>query len=292
MGVASWFREFCDNIRVKNEDVISKRYKAITRRLNTDFWRTRSETSHSLQVGSYGRNTAIDGTSDVDMIFELPESVYQRFNDYKDNGQSALLQAVRSALMNLYSRTKIGADGKVVEIPFSDGITFEVVPGFRNKDGSYRIPDSNGGGRWMRMNPRPEIRALSNRNRECNNNLVPLCRMMRAWKQEWNVPMGGLLIDTLAYQFIATWRHRREAFSRYDVMCRDYFKYLASQDPDQEYWKALGSGQWVYAGRRQFQYKAKRCHKIVVEAMNYASKDQTRSAKLKWRKVFGNSFPR
>ena len=72
MGLAEWFQGFCDNLQVKDGGTISMRYKAITRRLNTDFWTTTSETSHSLYVGSYGRNTAIEGFSDLDMIFQLP----------------------------------------------------------------------------------------------------------------------------------------------------------------------------------------------------------------------------
>ena len=59
MGRADWSSIFCSNIQVQNGAVISLRYKAITRRLNTDFWETASDTSHSLQVGSYGRNTAV-----------------------------------------------------------------------------------------------------------------------------------------------------------------------------------------------------------------------------------------
>jgi len=63
MGLAEWFNYFCSNIQVQDGGTISTRYKAITRRLNTDFWETTSETSHSLYVGSYGRNTAIQSFS-------------------------------------------------------------------------------------------------------------------------------------------------------------------------------------------------------------------------------------
>ena len=35
MGLADWFSIFCSNIQVQNGAVISLRYKAITRRLNT-----------------------------------------------------------------------------------------------------------------------------------------------------------------------------------------------------------------------------------------------------------------
>ena len=78
MGLAKWFETFCTNLQVQNVDTISMRNKNITKRLNTDFWDTTSETSHSLYVGSYGRDTAIDGFSDLDMIFRLPCQVYEQ----------------------------------------------------------------------------------------------------------------------------------------------------------------------------------------------------------------------
>ena len=77
--------------------IISTRYKTITKAVNKEFWNSTSETSHSLYVGSYGRGTAID-TSDIDMLLELPKSEYDRFDIYKGNGQSRLLQVVKSAI--------------------------------------------------------------------------------------------------------------------------------------------------------------------------------------------------
>ena len=291
MGIANWFNTFCDNIKVQNKATISARYKAITKRLNTDFRGTNSESAHSLYVGSYGRNTAIHGTSDVDMIFELPYSIYQQYNNYNGNGQSALLQAVRNSVKKTYPDTKIGADGQVILVSFTDGITFELVPGFSNTSGSYTYPDSNGGGRWKITNPKPEIEAIRTRNSTCNNNLVPLCRMMRSWKKERSVPLGGLLIDTLAYQFIDNWKYRDKSYLYYDYLCRDFFAYMAGQSSDQEYWTAPGSGQRVYGGN--FQYKAKCCYNIALQAIKHetASPKQEWSAKQKWREIFGTSFP-
>ena len=293
MGLADWFSTFCGNIQVKDGGTISSRYKTITRRLNTDFWNTTSETSHSLYVGSYGRNTAIQGFSDLDMIFQLPNSVYHQYNNYSGNGQSALLQAVRQSLGQTYPNSHVGADGQVVDIAFTDGITFEVVPAFENTDArSFTYPDANGGGRWRVTDPRSEAEAIRNRNNSCNGNLIRLCRMMRSWKREWNVPIGGLLVDTLAYQFINNWYHKDQSYFYYDFMCRDFFRFMADQDKDQEYWRAPGSGQYVY-GKGLFQWKATRCYNIACEAITHetATPKQEWSAKQKWREIFGTSFP-
>ena len=293
MGLANWFSTFCSNIQVQNRGKISTRYKNITQRLNTDFWSTTSDTLHSLYVGSYGRNTAIKGFSDLDMIFQLPYSVYKQYDEYEGNGQSALLQAVKKSIEKTYPVTSIRADGQVILVPFADGITFEVVPAFLlNTDDSYTYPNANDGGSWHVTNPKPEIEAIRTRNSVCNNNLVPLCRMMRAWKSKWSVPIGGLLVDTLAYQFIDDWQHKDKSFYYYDYMCRDFFSFMADQNKEQEYWRAPGSGQYVF-GKGLFQWKAKRCYNISLEAIEHEQADPKRewSAKQKWREIFGTSFP-
>lgn len=292
MGLADWFSTFCSNIQVQDGGTISTRYKNITRRLNTDFWYTQSDTSHSLYAGSYGRNTAIQGFSDLDMIFQLPNRMYKRYNLYSGNGQSALLQEVRKSIEKTYSTTSIRADGQVILVFFTDGITFEVVPAFINDDDSYTYPDANNGGRWRTTNPKPEIKAIRDRNNSCNGNLVRLCRMMRAWKTKWDVPIGGLLVDTLAYQFIDNWQYKDKSFYYYDYICRDFFSFMADQDKEQAYWRAPGSGQYV-SGKGLFQWKAKRCYNISLEAIEHEAANPKRewSAKYKWREIFGTSFP-
>ena len=292
MGLADWFRGFCSNLQVGDRGTISVRYKTITRRLNTDFWNTTSDTAHSLYVGSYGRNTAIHGFSDLDMVFELPSYLYNRYSDYLGNGQSALLQTVRNSLQKTYPTSEIGGDGQIVVISFRDEITFEIVPVFGNIDGSYTHPDSNQGGSWKLTNPRAEIEAVRNRNISCNGNLIQLCRMMRAWKRKWSVPIGGLLVDTLAYQFVQNWSYRKHSYLYYDYMCRDFFDFLRIQDRTQAYWRAPGSGQYVY-GKDLFQWKATRCYNIASQAIDHeqTTPKQEWSAKQKWREIFGTSFP-
>ena len=227
------------------------------------------------------------------MIFQLPYSVYETYNKYSGNGQSTLLQEVKKSIEKTYSTTSIRADGQVIEVPFSDGITFEVVPAFINTDDSYTYPDANNGGKWRKTDPKPEIEAIRNRNNDCNENLVPLCKMMRARKSEQNVSMGGLLVDTLAYQFIDDWEYKDKSYYYYDYMCRDFFLFMADQDKDQTYWLAPGSRQRVDK-KGNFQWQARRCYNISLEAIKHEQADPKRewSAKQKWREIFGtSSFP-
>ena len=128
----------------------------------------------------------------------MPHTVYQQFNGYGRNGQSALLQAVRMSLNKTYPGSAVIADGQIVEIAFTDGITFEIVPVFLNKDKSYTYADSNGGGSWKVCKPKHEVEAFRDGNVESNGNLVMLGRMARAWRDKNDVQMSGMLLDTLA----------------------------------------------------------------------------------------------
>ena len=291
MSVSDWFSTFCSNLVVANGSSISYRYKRITGRLNTDFWDTDSDTAHSIYVGSYGRDTAINGTSDFDMAVWLPWSLYTQYSRHQGNGQSAFLQAVRDSIKKTYTYTDVGADGQVLVLSFDDGMTFEVLPCFENDDGSFTHADSNGGGSWKTTSPRAEIDAINTRNTyTANGNLRRLCRMMRAWKRYCDVPIPGILIDTLAYQFIATYEYREKSYLYYDYMSRDFFDYMAEQDRTQDFWRAPGSGRYVYRDGR-FEAKARRACNIAKDAIAYERNQQHYSAKSKWREIYGSSFP-
>ncbi|MEA4981520.1 MAG: nucleotidyltransferase domain-containing protein [Paludibacter sp.] len=224
MSISDKFQTLCTNLRMTQTvvDNVSSRYKQITKRLNLEYYNSESETLHSLYVGSYGRGTAIH-VSDIDILFILPVSVYNQYNAYTYNGQSALLQAVKTSICKTYSTTYVGADGQVVKLDFSDGICFEIVPCFLNTDGSFTFPDSNNGGSWKTTNPKPEIAEITSANNNWNKNLKKLCRMARAWKDEWNVPIGGLLIDTFAYNFLKTWEHKDKSLTYYRLDDKGFF---------------------------------------------------------------------
>lgn len=114
--------------------------------------------------------------------------------------------------------------------------------------------------------------------------------MARAWKDTWNVPIGGLLIDTLAHNFLSQWEYKDKSYVYYDWMSRDFFAYLKDQNPDKNYWLALGSNQYVYR-KGSFEYKALRCYNISLEAISYQNNDQYWSAKQKWREIYGTKYP-
>ncbi|WP_082545119.1 SMODS domain-containing nucleotidyltransferase [Sphingopyxis sp. Root1497] len=294
MSVSENFKAFRANYLIPMDMVnsISYRYKRMTKQLNRDFWSTDSETSHSLYVGSYGRDTAAKGVSDLDVAFTLPNTTYHKYDAYESNGQSALLQAVRTSIQKTYSITSIGGDGQVVVVAFDDGITFEILPVFLNDDGkTFTFPDSNGGGSWKICDPRGEMTAFAARDSvTANGNLKAICRMARIWRDRHNVPMSGMLIDTLAFQFIAGWAYKDKSFLYHDFLVRDFLFYLSQIDTAQTYWRAPGSGSYVWK-KGNFQARAASAYDTAVSAIKHETDGYPMTARNKWREIFGSTYP-
>lgn len=283
MNVSSTFQEFLQNLAIDNKEEISDRYGEITKVLNIKYRNTESKTSNSLQVGSYGRFTAIKNISDLDMVYILPWTEYERF---KNDRQSALLQEVKKTIQSRYPKTDVRGDGQVVVISFTN-YQIEVLPAFENSDGSFLYPDTNNGGSWKTTKPRLEIKAISDLHQAKNQNLRTLCKMIRSWKNYHGVAMGGLLIDSVAYNFLnSTTYFDDKSFKYYDWLIRDFLKYLSDLQNINHVF-APGSNQKVYI-KKKFKTRAKKAHKLVLEAIEA---QENKNANQKWKKIFGRNFP-
>ncbi|MGB0466647.1 MAG: nucleotide-binding domain-containing protein [Pontibacterium sp.] len=282
MTVTEMFQGLLNNIKVDNAAQITQRYEEITRSLNNQFRDTESKTANSLQVGSYGRWTAIKGVSDLDMLYIMPKG---KWDDYK-NDHSKLLTDTKDAIKARYPTTNVRVDRLVVTATYTN-FHIEIQPVFEQEDGSFKYPDTYNGGSWKITKPREEISAIKEFDADKNKNLRRLCKMARAWKNKHGVGMGGLLIDTLAYNFLqSTTAYDDKSFLYYDWMSRDFFKFLMEQ-PNQDHYKALGSGQNVKVKKR-FQKKAKKAYELSLKAIEAGDTD---SAHNKWKKVYGRPFP-
>ncbi|WP_455275033.1 SMODS domain-containing nucleotidyltransferase [Rhizobium herbae] len=283
MSIADTFKQFLSNIAVDNDDTISLRYGEVTAALNKKFRDTDSKFSNSLQVGSYGRWTAIKGISDLDMLYIMPAG---KWDSYKEGGQSRLLDDTKNAIKSRYPSTTVLKDRLVVQVLYRD-FHIEVQPVFEQADGSFKYPDTYDGGSWKITKPREEIAAMKESNVQKNKNLRRLCKMARAWKNKHGLAMGGLLIDTLTYNFLkSSNEYDEKSYLYYDYMSRDFFKFL-SERPDQDYYAALGSGQRVKV-KKKFQKKAKKAYELALDAIAAAG---STTENEKWRKIYGRGFP-
>jgi hypothetical protein len=289
MNTSETFQEFLGNIKITEDKAtsISNRYGKITKAMNKYFRDTESTTANSLQVGSYGRYSGIKGISDLDMLYFVPDSKWNIYN--KSGGQTKLLEDTKEAIGKTYQDSDIKVDRCVVTVSFSDGSHIDVQPVFEIDDQDYKYPDTYNGGSWKITKPRKEMDAMTEAEPNKNKNLRRLCKMARSWKNKHGVCMGGLLIDTLAYNFLnSTIYFDTKSFVYYDEMSRDFFKYLYDQPKDQKEYGALGSKQRVKV-QKSFRRKSKKAYALACKAID-ASAEKTKHNR--WRDIYGNDFPK
>lgn len=283
MSVADMFRDFLGNLAITNGEAISNRYGEITAALNKKFRDTESKSDNSFQVGSFGRKTGIDGISDLDMLYIMPKG---KWDTYKNGKQRKLLEDTKDAIKARYPKTEVRVDRVVVTVTYTD-FHVEVQPVFEQDAQSYKFPDTKGAGSWSITKPREEMDELSAADVRKNANLKRLCKMGRAWRNKHGQEMGGLLIDTLAYNFLnSITNYDSASYASYDLLSRDFFKFLADE-PNQSGYAAPGSRQRVKV-KKKFQRKAKKAYDLCLDAI--AAEGQA-NVNDKWKKVYGRPFP-
>ncbi len=283
MTRAAMFEKFLEALAIDGRETISYRYGRIISALNSHFRDTDSKTSNALQVGSYGRGTGIHGLSDLDMIYKMPLGLW---DDYKGEGQARVLQRVKGAIDGTYPKTQSNVDRLVVVVSF-EKYKIEVQPCFEQSDGSFLYPDTYKK-RWLNTNPRDEMAAISVQNDGKHGNVKDLCKMVRAWRNHHGREMGGLLIDTLVYQFFQnTAKYDATGYASHHEMSTDFFKYLSEEPRDKSNYRAPGSSQTVKI-KKAFQKSAKKAYELCLLATEAQGQ---KNCNDKWRKVFGRSFP-
>lgn len=288
MDIAKDFEVFCKEIQLDDDEMNTSKGE-IAKKLNNYYYGLENEKKeHIISVGSVGRKTAIKGSSDLDLLFVLPSSIYEKYNSYSGNGQSALLQEVKNSLKNRYPNTDIRGDGQVVVIDFSN-YSVELVPGFLQENDVFKYPDTNNGGSWKITDPLNEQKACQEANEKSNGIFLDFCHIMRAWKNKQGFEFPGLLIDTLVFNYMDEEDYLDgKEYCDYLEILQGLFDYLKSRDKNQKYWFAPGSNQHVYnKGNGRFVKEAKKAAKQIDETLE---EDGDINACL--RVILGNTFPK
>lgn len=292
MSVGDWFRTFHNNVYMDSStvDTVARRYRTITRKVNSEYWFSESETNNSLYVGSYGRATEIY-TSDIDIIVSLPWSVKERFDKRIGNIQSQLLTEIKDKLSQTYPSSDLSSDGQVIVISFSDGVRYEIVPAFKYSDGRFCYPDTHNDGSWKMMNPKEEMNSFNLRHRVHNYTMKKFCRMIRSWREANNITISGELIDSIVYDFYSNNSYtNKDPFIYFDWLTRDFFKYLSVNTHKK--WYTPGTYRTLEIKYPHItEDKAEEAYNKSLEAI----KDEVQYpnlAKKTWREIYGNKFSR
>ncbi len=275
------FKTFIESITLtstQNEDAKNK-YIGVCKKLYSKYYSGDYDDGKKFLFGSYKTKTNIRPLTkdqDVDILFKIPKDVFDRFDAYESNGQSALLQEIRTTLQEKYTTTDtIKAWGKVVLVQFSDNHhNVELLPALEQEDKTFLIPNSENGGSWEVFDPRLEIDRFTSSNEATNGLTRDLAKMLKAWAHNTTsmVYKSYKRLDDVQ-TFLDEYYPKGRGETAYAKVVFDFFDYLRS---------VCGNDISNYV---------ETAYKRAQKAIEYQDNDKPKEASEEWRKIFGTCFP-
>ncbi len=277
------FKQFCEDIRLtpnQNNDAKTK-YTNVCKILHKEYYELEYDGKTKLLFGSYKTKTntrPLTEMQDVDVIFKIPQETFDKFDDYKSNGQAALLQEIKDIIKDTYSTTdKIRAWAKVVLVKMADGThNVEVLPAFEKEDGTFTIPNSENDGSWENFDPRKQIDDFQTINNNTNGLTAELGRMMKSWVRN-TTTMSYSSYELLSHviNFLKTEFENGAEYQDYHEVVKNFLDYVKLRCFDDDRKSHI---QTAY-------YRA-------INAIEYMEDDKPKEASEEWRKMFGDKFPK
>lgn len=261
---------------------------SIKARLSNSF-----EVSKTRFIGSTARDTAIKGTSDVDLL-----AVFKRGEARWGNqlvSSDTFIQKIRDDLNARFRATTVRRDGQAVVVQFGQGSEpVDVVPAifheFRGGLGSpvYLIPD--GKGNWMESAPEIHNAFLKKSNEGSAGKLRKTAQLMKHWR----AARQGIRLSSIYLELLLASQKTCVGAKSYAHCLRDAF-HLLRQRECRGLHDPLGVAGTLHAVQTQAQADQ------LVAAVNYAadhaqraveaeSRGDWKEALRQWNIVFNGAF--
>lgn len=282
LSVAGAFDLFASRLEITDlqQSTVSVRQQAVRAAVER-----RLHVLESFLTGSYRRHTMIGPLTAADVdLFCILDAGY-----HHPAGQAALLDMVRRALRETYSKTpRISPNGQAVTIRFTDFVV-EVVPAFYRQGGGFLIPSSNER-RWIETDPKVHEAFIANANAIHDGKLVPLIKMIKAWNRNSGSRLSSFYLELMVESILRGMRIAdypgvvAYVFWRAQEVVRWKLLDPAGLDGGQVNGLARGSVPEAVAALA-------RTYELALDAVRLEQSGLARSSKERWRQVFGDPFP-
>jgi len=279
-------------IRLRDSDSVAGRYRdfiaPIVEYLDAYYWSGKADLSRITLYRSWRRGTAVLGLSNVNIAYEMPAQHLPDFSKVSDQNDD-LLEKFHSRCLKAFPNSEPNKSVHSVTISVAKGRIIEVSPLFRMNSGEMGYPDLAAFGQWRRLEPLVAHDALLRLDPVERENLILICRVARIWRSVHKVPISGLLIDALGLQFITKAAHRRKPQKFQDCLMRDFFEFMAHQNPGNHSWEIQGAERPVLR-HGPFEEFATAAYSVAQYAIEQATNRQDRIARSAWRFLLGDFY--
>jgi len=167
--------------RKADYDLYESHRNSLTKRLHTDYATNKIEL-----IGSFRRNTAISGSSDIDLLLVLSRSEVKWGDGWK--ASTTILSNLREQLRDRYWNTYVGIDKQAVTAHFGDGKhPVDIVPAVYDGNGGawnypiFFIPD--GTGDWMPTSPQAHNKFINDADILSGGKLKQTVKLIKCWRE-------------------------------------------------------------------------------------------------------------
>lgn len=254
---------------------------------------------HTRLSGSYARQTAIERIPDVDVLLFVP-------SDQEERTPNAVLRELHSVLNDYPNAGEVDLRGQRrsvrLELP-DDNLCLDIVPAIakRGVDKRLLVPDRPQE-MWIASDPLGYAERLSRVNQEKGGKLVPLVKVVKAWRDEHMVhrrPKSYVLEVMLLYgvedgDLALCDRSRSENVHDAFVYVADKYAELmdsGSEAPrirDPQISDTFITRGWSREHFETFMRRIREARRAAERAL--AAKDEA-SASVEWKRVFGSRWP-
>ena len=124
--------------------------------------------------GSVAKHTYVDGLSDIDSLVLINGSAYEG-----KSPQQVLARMETIISRELGKQVTVSHGRMAVTIDYGDGMVIQVLPAVKTDGDHVHVPSSRKSG-WSKIDPVSFQNALTKRNGECANKLVPTIKLAKA----------------------------------------------------------------------------------------------------------------
>jgi hypothetical protein len=162
-----------------------------------------------------------------------------------------------------------------VLVQFSEGHhNVEVLPAYEEDDGTFTIPNSEGGGSWEKFGPRSEVEKFTNSNTSTGGLTADLARMLKTWiRNTLSCPYKSYQLLNDVINYLAAKSFTAIDYSEYSGIVKDFFGYLK--------WHCT----------TELQSHVETAQNRAGKACDYEEEGKCRKASEEWQKIFGKEFP-
>jgi hypothetical protein len=257
----------------------------------------KTATPHSRLIGSYGRQTAVTDIKDVDTLVFLPATAF-------DRSPESVLRELKSVLVR-YPDTvvNVSPQRRSIRVDFAlHKLRMDLVAAVAREgiEKPLMIPDRHQK-KWISSDPLGYGRTLSEANGEHGNKLVPLIKLVKAWRDEQMVTRRpkSYLLEVIVLQAVRDGRVELKGHSTAENVV-DFFEYISDKftiemnegdgvpritDPQLGFVISTG---WERTHFETFMRRVREAASAGRKALDSATDDE---AAEHWEKVCGGLWP-